>query len=165
MGETNPAVPPAPGAGKKEFTSSASLKRIELRRYPRFHAHEAAARLYLKGILTQIGIGRKNEATATVNLSEGGILVVTQRKLAEGAKVQIRVELEKYKDVIEVDGMVRWSFQSARDKDDFYTGIEFTKLQPGQAAHIAKMRAWFTSPEYKQKSATRRRLAPPDLKT
>ena len=163
MGEPNPAVPLPPPGGKKDFTSSASLKRAELRRFPRFHAHEAAAQLYLKGFLTKIGIGRKNEATGTVNLSEGGILVVTHRKHANDTKVQVRVEIEKYKDVIEVDGIVRWCFQSARDAAAFYTGIEFIDLPPAQAALIAKMRAWFTSPEYKQKNATRRRLAPPDL--
>ena len=162
MGETNPAAPLPPG-GKKDFHSSASLKRAELRRHPRFHAHEAAAQLFLKGFLTQIGIGKKNEATGTVNLSEGGILVVIRRKHPPETKVQVRVEIEKYKDVIEVDGIVRWCFQSARDGSDYYAGIEFLNLKPAQAALIAKMRDWFTSPEYKQKSATRRRLAPPDL--
>lgn len=157
MGEANPGVPPSSGG------SSVKLNRVELRRHPRFRANEAAAQLYLKGFLTRIGIGKKNEAKGTVNLSEGGILVVMNQKHAAQTKVQVRVEIEKFNDVIEVDGVVRWCFQSARDGADYYAGIEFLNLKPAQATLIAKMRDWFTSPEYKQKNATRRRLAPPEF--
>jgi len=162
MGETNAAVPPSPQGGSHEHTS-ARLKRPELRRYPRFRTDEdAAAQLYIKGFLTKIGIALKNEARTAVNLSEGGALILTHSKLKAGTKVKVKIEIEKYHDVIETDGEVRWCFQSAREQNDFYAGIQFSSLSPAKAALIAKMHSWYTSPEYKQKSATRRRLAPPD---
>jgi hypothetical protein len=153
---------PAP-AGRNEPASSAQHGRVELRRHPRFRADDASARLYVKGFLTTLGIGRKQEGGSAVNLSEGGVLLRIQSRLKSGSPVQVRIEIEKYKDIIEADGIVRWCFQSARDQADFYAGIEFRTLPRAQAALIGKMRSWFTSPEYKQKSATRKRLAPPEL--
>jgi hypothetical protein len=153
---------PAAG-GKKDFTSSAKLKRAELRQHPRFRVEEAKTELYLKGFLAKLGLGRKNEARVAVNLSEGGILVSTLGKLAPGSKVLLRIEMEKYKDVIEAEGEVRWCYVSARNASDYYTGIQFVKLAPAHLSKIHQMRAWFTSPEFKQKSATRRRLADPEL--
>jgi hypothetical protein len=153
---------PAP-AGKNEGPSSGQLRRAELRRHPRFRTDEASARLYVKGFLTTLGIGRNNETGSAVNLSEGGALLRLQTRLKSGSPVQVRIEIEKYNDVIEAEGVVRWCFQSARDQADFYAGVAFRTLPPAQAALIGKMRSWFTSPEYKQKNATRKRLAPPEL--
>jgi hypothetical protein len=160
-GETSASVPPP--APRHENSASIRLKRPELRRYPRFKTDEAKAELYLKGLLTSIGIGRKNEARAAVNLSEGGLLVRTGSQLKPGAKIQFKIEIEKYNDVIEGDGEVRWCYQSAQNSADYYAGIQFKELPPAQRALIDKMRSWYTSPEYKQKNATRRRLGPPEL--
>lgn len=119
--------------------------------------------MYLKGFLSKIGLNRKNEARVAVNLSEGGVLVLTNNKLKAGTPVHLRIELESHKDVIEAEGEVRWCYASAKDATDFYAGIEFVKLAPANLSRIQGMRAWFTSPEFKAKSATRRRLAGPEL--
>jgi len=152
---------PTPG-NKKELTS-ARMKRAELRQHPRFRIEDAKTELYLKGFLAKMGIGRKNEARVAVNLSEGGLMVSTHGKLKPGVKVQLRIEMEKFKDVIETEGEVRWCYVSARNASEYYTGIQFVKLAPAHLSKINQMRAWFTSPEFKQKSATRRRLADPEL--
>ena len=164
MGETDSANP-SPSSGRKaEPASSGRLNRPELRRHPRFRTDEATVRLYVKkGLLATLGIGRTNEAREAVNLSEGGILLTTQVKLAKGTRVQVRIEMEKYNDVIETDGVIAWCFQSARDTS-FYAGIEFQNLPAAQAALIGKMRSWFTSPEYRQKTAVRKRMAGPELR-
>jgi hypothetical protein len=160
MGESGtPGSVPTPPKGD----SSSLRNRAELRRHPRFKSDEATARIYIKGLLSSLGIGRKNEAGMAVNLSESGILVLTSAKLKAGSRVQVRIEFEKYKDVIECEGDVRWCYQSARDATEFYAGIQFTDLPPTQMAMIGKMRSWFTSPEYRQKSATKKRMAPPEL--
>jgi hypothetical protein len=165
MGETNPAVPPPPPSGPRGEHTSTRVRRAELRQHPRFRTDEdAAARLYIRGFLTKLGLGLKNEAQSAVNLSQGGALILTHSKLKPGTKVKVKIEIEKYNDLIETDGEVRWCFQSAREENDFYAGIQFSDLPAGKAALISKMHSWYTSPEYKQKSATRRRLGPPDLK-
>ncbi|HLY10706.1 MAG TPA: PilZ domain-containing protein [Planctomycetota bacterium] len=163
MGETNSSGSIPTAGGKKEFASSTRMKRAELRQHPRFRVEDAKTQMYLKGFLTKMGIGRKNEARVAINLSEGGILVSTQGKLALGTRVQLRIEMEKFKDVIETEGEVRWCFASARNASDYYAGIQFLKLAPAHVAKIGQMRAWFTSPEFKQRSATRRRLADPEV--
>ena len=162
MGESA-APSPAPTPPKSGDSSSSLRSRAELRRNPRFKTEEAEARIYIKGFLASLGIGRKNAARGAVNLSETGILVVTDTKLKAGSRVQVRIEFEKYKDVIECEGEVRWCYPSARDASDFYAGIEFKDLPPAQTALIGKMRSWYTSPEYRQKSATKKRLAPPEF--
>ena len=93
-------------------------------------------------------------------LSEGGVLLRIQSRLKGESRVRVRIELEKYNDVIEAEGVVRWCFQSARNPADFYAGVEFRTLPRAQKALIGKMRSWFTSPEFKQKSAIRKRQTP-----
>ena len=162
MGETNSSGSLPTAGGKKDFPSSTKMKRADLRQHPRFRIEDARTEMYLKGFLAKMGIGRKNEARVAVNLSEGGILLSTHGKLAPGTKVHLRIEMEKFKDVIETEGEVRWCYVSARSASDYYTGIQFLKLAPTHVAKIGQMRAWFTSPEFKTRSATRRRLANPE---
>ncbi|HZE97321.1 MAG TPA: PilZ domain-containing protein [Planctomycetota bacterium] len=162
MSESNSAgSTPAP-AGKKEITS-AKFNRADLRQHARFKIEEARTQMFLQGFLSRIGIGRKNEARVAINLSEGGIMVSTLGKLKPGTRVKLRIEMEKFKDVIETDGVVRWCYASARNASEYYAGIQFQKLAAPHVSKIAQMRAWFTSPEFKQKSATRRRMADPEL--
>jgi Tfp pilus assembly protein PilZ len=131
------------------------------RRHLRFRVDDANAHLYVKGLLTTLGVGRANRARAAVNLSEGGALFVTSAKVPVGTRVSVRIEMEHYDDHIDTDGQVRWCFQSARNEAEYYVGVQFLKLPPLEASKIAKMREWFTSPEYRQKTQTRRRLKPP----
>src|SRR5262249_44352426 len=144
-------------------SSSVRNQRAELRRHTRFKADEATVQLYSKGLLATLGIGRKNEAQAAVKLSEGGIPLAAKPQATRDAKRQVRIEIDKFKDVIVAEGTVAWCFQNARDASSWYAGIAFQNLPPAQSALIAKMRSWFTSPEYRQKSATKKRLAPPEL--
>src|SRR5262249_27390630 len=154
MGEAKEGdLSPASGGRNDSPSSSIRNQRAELRRHPRFRAEEASAQLYIKGFLSKLGIGLKNEARSAVNLSEGGVLLSTHTKLNRGTKVRVRIEIERFKVVIEAEGVITWCFQSARDTS-FYAGIAFQNLPPAQAALIGKMRSWFTSPEFRQKSAT-----------
>ena len=154
---------PSPTPGRKgDSSSDLRLRKSENRKHARFKTDEATVQLYIKGLLTSLGIGRKNAARSAVNLSEGVILLVADSKLPKGTKVQVRIEIDKFNDVIQADGVVAWCFQSARDPS-YYAGISFQSLPPAQAALIGKMRSWFTSPEYKQKSQTKKRLAGPEF--
>src|SRR3982751_416194 len=161
MGDTDPQEPNPSDSTKKILSSSSTKVRKsgpENREHYRFRIEDATTEIYLQGFLGRIGLGRfdpnrKNEARVAVNLSEGGLMVSTHNKLPRGAKVHLRIEMEKFKDVLEADGIVRWCYASARNAAEFYTGIEFLNIPPAQIAKIAGMRAWFTSPEFKNKSA------------
>lgn len=126
-------------------------RKSELRSSARFRVDDAVPLVYEKGLLTSLGIGRTNQARAAINLSEGGILVRTHDKMKTGTKVKVRLEIEKFKDIIEAEGVVRWCFQSAREGNNFYAGIRFTKVPAGVASKIAQLRGYFTSPEYRSK--------------
>lgn len=126
-------------------------RKAELRSSTRFRIDDTVPLVYEQGLLSTLGIGRTNQARAAINLSEGGILVRTHDKMKNGTKVKVRLEIEKFKDVIEAEGVVRWCFQSAKEANNFYAGIRFTKVAPGVASKIARLRGYFTSPEYRSK--------------
>ena len=161
MGENDPWGPHPSETPRKDPSSSTKVRKAgpENREHFRFRIEDATTEIYLQGFLARLGIGKKNEARVAVNLSEGGLMVSTHNKLPRGSKVHLRIEMEKFKDVLEADGIVRWCYASARNANDFYTGIEFVNLPPAQIAKIAGMRAWFTSPEFKQRSATKKRTS------
>ena len=149
------------GSGKVASPGNhAGPPRQELRQHFRFRIEDASADLYLKGFLTSIGLGRVNKARAAINLSEGGTLLLTRERIETGTRVLVRIEMERFEDVIEAEGIVSWCEQSGKNDKDWYAGIEFKGLTPADGKKIANMREWFTSPEYKTRTATRRRSKP-----
>lgn len=132
-------------------------RKSELRRSARFHVDDAVTLVYRKGLLQSLGIGRTNEARAAVNLSEGGILIRTRDRIKNGTKVKVRLDIEKFKDVIEAEGVVRWCVQGAGDDGDYYAGILFTRVPAPAVAKIARLRGYFTSPEYRSRNAARKK--------
>jgi c-di-GMP-binding flagellar brake protein YcgR len=134
-----------------------------LRKHLRFKIEDAATDLQIRGLLTVLGLGRANKARATINLSEGGALILAGERLSVGTKVHLRIEMERYKDAIESEGQVRWCFESAREAQRYYVGLAFTNLDPLQEKKIAQMREWFRSPEYKARKAVRKQDEPPNI--
>ena len=135
-------------------------RKNELRSSQRFRVDGIVPTVYKTGVLAAVGIGRKNEARTAINLSEGGVLIRTHDRLKIGTPVKVRLEIEKFNDAIEADAVVRWCFQSATDATDFYAGLQFTKLPTRIANKIARLRSYFTSPEYSMKMASKRRADP-----
>jgi Tfp pilus assembly protein PilZ len=132
-------------------------KKSDLRRSARFHIDDAITLVYNKTLLSGLGIGRSNEARAAVNLSEGGILIQTHDRVKNGTSVKVRLDLEKFKDVIEAEGVVQLCVKGASENSGYYAGIRFTQLPEQAKAKIARLRGYFTSPEYRSRTAARRR--------
>lgn len=126
-----------------------------LRRHLRFEVDSTGASLTVNGLLSKIGIRGANKARAILNLSEGGALVVVHESLPRGAKVRVSVEMERYQDVFTADGVVRWCTKHPRQEGFHQLGVQFTNLSDAQARKLAKMREWFTSPQYLAKAAER----------
>lgn len=135
-------------------------RKSDLRGSERFPIEDAVPLVYPKTFLTTLGIGRSNEARSAVNLSAGGILISTRDRLRNGTKVRIRLHLEKFKDVIEAEGIVRWCSKGAGEGADYYAGIRFTWVPDPAALKISRLRGYFTSAEYRTRSAVRRRRDP-----
>jgi hypothetical protein len=135
-------------------------KHAELRSSPRFKVENVAVCVYEKGLLTPLGIGRENRAKEAINLSTGGILVRVTQRMKRGTKVGVHLEIEKFNDTFEAEGVVRWCFQDAKDTRNFYAGIQFTKLPSMMGSKLSQLQSYFMSPEYKSKTA-RRKLKDP----
>ena len=116
------------------------------RNHPRFRVDGATISLYREGLLTALGLGRSNKGRAALDLSETGARVLVTEHLAPGAKVRLKIDMEKYKDSIEVEGVVRWCVPT---KKDFQAGIMFSETGQAVRRKIAAMHDWFASPEYK----------------
>lgn len=129
------------------------------RRFPRFKVDDAAAVVMYpeKQLLNFVGLGKQNRAKAAINLSEGGVLVRTTEKIPRGTKVRLSISIEKFGDKFECLGEVRWCYQAARSEKEYYAGVRFLDLPANEAKKIEKMRGWFTSPEYKQKTKFRQK--------
>jgi len=135
-------------------------KHAELRSSVRFKVEDVQALVYEKGLLTQIGLGIQNRAKEAINLSTGGLLVRMGDRMKRGTKVGVRLEIGKFDDIVEAEGVVRWCFQAAQDTRNFYAGIQFTKITPMMTSKIARLQSYFMSPEYKSKTA-RKKLKDP----
>jgi len=140
--------------------STPADKHRDLRSSPRFKVEDVVPWVYEKGLLTALGIGRENRAKETINLSTGGTLVRMGQRIKPGTKVGVRLDVEKFNDVIEVEGVVRWCFQSVQDPRNFYAGIQFTHVSRSMKSKMAQLQNYFMSPEFKSKTA-RRRLKDP----
>ena len=78
---------------------------------------------------------------------------------------KIKIEMEKYSDSVEATGVIRWCYQSAKKKTDFFAGVQFLDLDAATRRKINLMREWFTSPQYRQVRETkqRQRKTPSDI--
>lgn len=140
---------PAPAQAPADATPSGTKKDAERRRHSRFEIDECQAMLYREGLLTVLGVAKNNRARAALDLSEGGVRFLIHERLPVGAKVRMIIQMEKYKDQIEASGEVRWCYQSAKNAEDFYAGVQFSDIDPAQKRKIVQMREWFTSPQYR----------------
>lgn len=154
---------PASGQAKTDSTPTGAKKDTERRRHSRFEIDECQATLYREGILTVFGVAKNNRARAALDLSEGGVRFQIHERLPVGTKVRMIIQMEKYKDQIEASGEVRWCYQSAKNADDFYAGVQFSDLDPAQKRKIVQMREWFTSPQYRAVRETKRKAKQGDM--
>lgn len=127
----------------------------ERRKHHRFEVDGASTEVLPKGLLTLVGIGRKNIARAAIDLSQGGARLLLSERLRPGTKTKVRIEIEKYKDAIESLAVVRWCFESGQKPGDFFAGVMFTDLDEAEKKKVALMREWFTSPQFRAIRATR----------
>jgi hypothetical protein len=151
---------PAPGHLPPSQDSSPApspSRDSERRRHHRFEIEDVSAQLYRESLLAFLGGGKSNLARAAVDVSEGGAQFLVHERLAPGTKVKVKIAVEKFKDAIETAGIVRWCFQSAKKKEDFFVGIQFNQRDNLHDRKVAAMRDWFTSPQYKAVRQTRLR--------
>jgi hypothetical protein len=143
--ELPPPAPPRPAAERVHIPPKGS----ERRRHGRFEVDQVSSHLYKDGILALIGVGRGNLARATIDVSEGGAQLLVHERLPAGTKVRVKIAIEKYKDTIEASGVIRWCYQSAKKKEDFFVGVQFDEMTNAQTHKVKLMRDWFTSPQFK----------------
>ena len=135
-------------------SSTPPVERQEHREHPRFKVEGATAILGKQGLLAGIGLGVKKDIV--VNLSQGGVLVLAPKRFEPGLRLPLRIEIPKWKDLIQAEAVVCWCAQSARTETHFYAGLRFAGLNPLDAKRIAQMYELINSVEYRAKSAVRK---------
>lgn len=163
---TGPKIPKPP-EWFKEFQeinrASASAGQDPRRRHPRFEIDASSVTLYRGGLLASLGWGRNNFARGALDLSEGGAHLLLDRRVPPGTRVRVRIDMERYQDTLEVSAVVRWCHENARKKGEFHAGVMFLKLDDAQRRKLARMRDWFTSPQYKALRENRQRQKGPEI--
>jgi len=141
---------------RKPIFTPSTPKQDNRRRHPRFQVDGASASLYREGLLTALGLGRSNKGRAALDISESGARVVVTERLLPKTKVRLRIEIERYNDAIEVEGVVCWCRETLTE-GQFQAGIRFASTDPSVKRKIAMMHDWFSSPQYKSIREKRQR--------
>jgi Tfp pilus assembly protein PilZ len=107
---------------------------------------------------------KENIAIGIYDLSEGGMRVSIRERVAPGTPVSVKFKIRKFNDEVAVDATVAWITPHAVRHEHFIVGLLFTKPDSASQHKIASMRSYFTSPQFKNKSETSKRLRPPPLR-
>lgn len=151
MSETTSGSAPAQKAPSERAIPSAAAPN-EKREHARFKVEGSTAVVGKAGLLSGLLGAKKHHV---VNLSQGGAMVCVNKRLPVGSKHDIRIEIPKFKEVIEGTGEIRWCLESAKN-NDIYIGIRFIDLDPSERRKIAGMCEVFNSLGFKAMSAARK---------
>lgn len=116
-------------------------------RSARFSVYDATVKLYRRGATALFGLARLSIDGTATNLSEDGTDIVTGEQLLPDTKIHLRIEIAKFGDRIETDGVVRWCQKDPKSENRYSAGVQFACSDPSLARKIAQMRGWFTSPQ------------------
>jgi len=124
------------------------------REHPRFKVEGATSSVGKPGFLASLGLGPIRHAV--VNLSQGGVMIRLGKRLPVESRHELRLEIPKCKEVIEVVGEIRWCLASAKNEREIYAGVRFVELPAAERRKITGMYELFTSAEYKAKAGVRK---------
>lgn len=148
MAEPLPGSTPAP---KAPATPAAPPDK---RQHPRFKVEGSTASVGKPGLLATLGLGPRKHKV--INLSQGGAMIRLGKRFAAGHRLELRIEVPKFKEVIEAVGEIRWCAASAKSESDIYVGVRFIDLPPAEYRKLVRMYEMFTSAEYKAMTAVRK---------
>jgi hypothetical protein len=124
------------------------------REHPRFRIEGTTMAIGKPGLLATLGLGLIRHPV--VNLSQGGVMVKFVKRLPVDSRHPLRIEIPKYKEVIEGLGEVRWCGESAKSKTEIYLGIQFVNLPAAEQRKLTGIYELVTSAEYKAKASARK---------
>jgi hypothetical protein len=151
MAESLPGSTPA-----KKAPSERAIPALpgDKRDHPRFKVEGATASVGKPGILASLGLGLIKHSV--INLSQGGAMIRLGKRVPVDSRHELRIEVPKYKEVIEGEGEVRWCLASAKSDSDIYIGVRFVDLPASERRKLAGMYELFTSADYKARAALRK---------
>lgn len=160
MSESSYSSAPLPKPPSDRSFPAAS--NVDKRQYPRFKVDDATAVLGKPGLLASLGLGPIRHSV--INLSQGGAMVRFAKSLAVDSRHELRIEIPKYREVIEAVGEIRWCGESVKRKSEFYLGIQFVDLPAAELRKLSSMYEWVSSAEYRARSAARKDASAVNLK-
>jgi len=78
-----------------------------------------------------------------LDLSEGGVCLVSTERLEPGARVRLKIILEKLKDEFELSGEVCWCRQDRVSSELFLVGAQFVDLDSEQSRKLKQIEYLF----------------------
>jgi|SRR5579862_3322317 len=159
MAESSSNTDPLPKPPSDRSIPAASSDK---RQYPRFKIEGTTVAIGKPGFLATLGLGPIRHPV--VNLSQGGAMVKFVKRLPVDSRHPLRIEIPRYKEVIEGFGEVRWCGESAKVKSEIYLGIQFVDLPAAEQRKLSGIYDLVTSAEYKAKATTRKDASSGSLK-
>lgn len=115
----------------------------------RFDIDDYTLVFYRIGTLQRVGFRKKNIGRTVRNISMTGASLVLDGSVKVGQTVQMLLILNKFKDVFEAQGTVRWVKESKLLPDRFEVGVHFKSIDPVHNRKLQNMQGWFTSVAYR----------------
>ena len=81
-----------------------------------------------------------------LDLSEGGVCLISTERLEPGARVRLKIILEKLKDEFELSGEVCWCRQDRVSSELFLVGAQFVDLDSEQSRKLKQIEELFAPP-------------------
>ena len=153
MGESNPP--------EKAPSSKSVAAANDKRHFPRFKVEGTWAAVGKGGLLAGLLGPKKHDV---INLSQGGAMIRLGKRLPVESHHDLRIEIPKYKEVIEGTGEIRWCLASAKKESDIYVGVMFVDLDASEIRKITRLQELFTSQEYKAMAVVRKDMSSVRLK-
>jgi hypothetical protein len=144
-------VPDPKPPGDRTLPAASSTDK---RQFPRFKVEGTTTSLGKPGLLVSLGLGPIKYPV--INLSQGGAMVRVSKRLEMDSRHELRIEIPKYKEVIETVGEIRWCGESAIKESDIYVGLQFVDLPAVERRKLAGIYERFTSAEVKAKTGSER---------
>ena len=150
-----------PNSPEKAPSTKSVAAANEKRHFPRFKVEGAWASVGKLSMLEGLLGPKKHDV---INLSQNGAMIRLGKRLPVESQHELRIEVPKYREVIEGTGEIRWCLESAKNAKDIYVGVMFVDLAATEIRKITRMYELFTSQEYKAMAVVRKDMSSVRLK-
>ncbi len=126
-------------------------KRSERRECRRFHVPGMTLSYRVRGVLG-LGNGDAEEEVPVVELSKGGLRFFSDRKIREGRRIDLEVQIPDESESLPITGVVKWRLPAPSRSYKYQVGVQFLPYGEGRGRNPRKVLEKISALEYAQRA-------------